>query len=227
MIRHYHGHLSGVYSLALHPGLDVLMTGSRDSSCRVWDMRTKSQVFCLSGHASTVCSILAQNADPQVVTGSHDSTVKLWDLRTGRTTSTLTYHKKSVRAMAMHPTQFAFASASADNLKKFLLPKGDFLHNFLAQQRAIVNALALNPDGVMASGGDDGSLWRVACGGGQGLCWSDCDWSDCSDLFFFALFCVRSLQVLGLEERQLLPGWRDDGAAGVAGRGGCDLRGDV
>ncbi len=41
MIRHYHGHLSGVYSLALHPTLDVLMTGGRDSVCRVWDMRTK------------------------------------------------------------------------------------------------------------------------------------------------------------------------------------------
>eukprot|EP00983_Pelagomonas_calceolata_P037568 1136399-Pelagomonas_calceolata.AAC.1 len=44
VIRHYHGHLSGVYSLALHPKLDVLMTGGRDSVCRVWDMRTKVQV---------------------------------------------------------------------------------------------------------------------------------------------------------------------------------------
>ena len=29
VIRHYHGHLSGVYSLALHPTLDVLITGGR------------------------------------------------------------------------------------------------------------------------------------------------------------------------------------------------------
>ena len=27
--------------MALHPTLDVLMTGGRDSVCRVWDMRTK------------------------------------------------------------------------------------------------------------------------------------------------------------------------------------------
>lgn len=45
VIRHYHGHLSGVYALALHPQLDVLMTGGRDSVCRVWDMRTKV-CFC-------------------------------------------------------------------------------------------------------------------------------------------------------------------------------------
>jgi pleiotropic regulator 1 len=159
VIRHYHGHLSGLYALALHPGLDLLMTGGRDSSCRVWDMRTKAQVFCLSGHDNTVCSILAQSADPQVITGSHDSTIKLWDLRKGKTMSTLTYHKKSVRAMTAHPNEFTFCSASADNIKKFQLPQGDFLHNTLQPQRAIVNALAVNAEGVMVSGGDNGSLW--------------------------------------------------------------------
>ena len=34
----------------MHPTLDILMTGGRDSACRVWDMRTKNQVYCLSGH---------------------------------------------------------------------------------------------------------------------------------------------------------------------------------
>ena len=66
VIRHYHGHLSGVYSLALHPTLDVMMTGGRDSVCRVWDMRTKLQVHCLTGHQETVCSILTSRTDPQV-----------------------------------------------------------------------------------------------------------------------------------------------------------------
>ena len=66
VIRHYHGHLSGVYSLALHPTLDLLMTGGRDSVCRVWDMRSKVQAHVLSGHDDTVCSILSQPTDPQV-----------------------------------------------------------------------------------------------------------------------------------------------------------------
>lgn len=94
----------------------------------------------------------------QIITGSHDKTIRLWDLRTGKTLSTLTYHKKSVRALAAHPTEHTFASGAADNIKKFRLPEGEFLHNMLQQQRAIVNALAINEDGVMASGGDDGSL---------------------------------------------------------------------
>ena len=159
VIRHYHGHLSGVYSLALHPALDVLMTGGRDSACRVWDMRTKTQVFCLSGHDNTVGSIVSQENNPQVITGSYDSTVKFWDLAAGKCQHTLTYHKKGVRALALHPREFTLLSASADNIKKFALPDGRFMHNMLSQQKSIVNSLSVNEDDVVVSGGDNGSLY--------------------------------------------------------------------
>ena len=38
VIRHYHGHLSGVYCLSLHPTLDVLVTGGRgeDFICQTY-----------------------------------------------------------------------------------------------------------------------------------------------------------------------------------------------
>ncbi|CAG7883648.1 unnamed protein product [Brassica rapa] len=159
VIRSYHGHLSGVYCLALHPTLDVLLTGGRDSVCRVWDIRTKMQIFALTGHDNTVCSVFTRPTDPQVVTGSHDTTIKFWDLRYGKTMTTLTHHKKSVRAMTLHPKENAFASASADNTKKFSLPKGEFCHNMLSQQKTIINAMAVNEDGVMVTGGDNGSIW--------------------------------------------------------------------
>lgn len=35
VIRHYHGHLSAVQALSVHPTLDVLVTCSRDSTARV------------------------------------------------------------------------------------------------------------------------------------------------------------------------------------------------
>ncbi|CAA0842589.1 Protein pleiotropic regulatory locus 1 [Striga hermonthica] len=159
VIRSYHGHLSGVYCLALHPTIDILFTGGRDSVCRVWDIRSKMQIHALSGHENTVCSVFTRPTDPQVVTGSHDSTIKLWDLRYGKTMATLTHHKKSVRAMALHPKEDCFVSASAENIKKFKLPKGEFMHNMLTQQKTIINSAAVNEEGVLATAGDNGSLW--------------------------------------------------------------------
>lgn len=66
VVRHYHGHLSAVYSLALHPTIDVLLTAGRDSTARVWDMRTKANVHTLTGHTNTVASVVAHEFEPQV-----------------------------------------------------------------------------------------------------------------------------------------------------------------
>ncbi|TFK38328.1 WD40-repeat-containing domain protein [Crucibulum laeve] len=159
VIRHYHGHLSGVYSLSLHPTLDVLVTAGRDASARVWDMRTKAQIHVLSGHTATVADVKCQESDPQVITGSMDSTVRLWDLAAGKTRVTLTHHKKSVRALAIHPTEYSFASGSAggNNIKKWKCPEGAFVFNF-SGHNAIINTLSVNAEGVFFSGGDNGTL---------------------------------------------------------------------
>ncbi|KAG2221726.1 hypothetical protein INT45_007132 [Circinella minor] len=163
VIRQYHGHLSGVYSLSLHPTLDVLVTSGRDATARVWDMRTKQNVHVLTGHTSTVSDVKCQEADPQVITGSMDSTIRLWDLAAGKTMGVLTHHKKSVRALAIHPTEFGFVSGSADNIKGWKCPEGTFIQNYEGR-KSIINTLSVNQDGVIFSGGDNGSMgfhdWR-------------------------------------------------------------------
>ena len=102
-------------------------THNSDGVCRVWDARTKACVHVLSGHTNTVCAIQSQSADPQVITGSVDTHVRLWDLAAGKATAVLTHHKKSVRALALHPTEFTFASGGADSIRKWRFPDGDFL----------------------------------------------------------------------------------------------------
>lgn len=158
VIRQYRGHLSGIYSLALHPTLDIVVTGGRDATARVWDMRTRTAIHTLTGHRGTVASVACQDSEPQVITGSMDATVKLWDLAAGKSITTLTHHKKSVRALAIHPTQYTFASGSAggNNIKTWRCPEGTLVNNMAHD--TIVNTLSVNADGVLFSGGDDGSL---------------------------------------------------------------------
>lgn len=158
VVRQYYGHLSGIYALSLHPTLDVIVTAGRDASARVWDMRTKTQIHVLGGHRGTVASVECQESDPQVITGSMDASVKLWDLAAGRCMTTLTHHKKSVRALAIPPHEFTFASGSAGgrNIKKWRCPEGTLMTNMTHD--AIVNTLSVNADGVLFSGADDGSM---------------------------------------------------------------------
>ena len=152
VIRHYHGHLSGVYALALHPTLDVLVTGGRDGAARVWDMRTRSNIHALSGHKQTVSDLVCQAADPQVITSSLDSTVRMWDLAAGKAMGVLTHHKKGVRALALHPREFTFASGSTAAIKQWKCPEGALMQNFEGHN-AIINTLSANEDDVLFSGG--------------------------------------------------------------------------
>eukprot|EP00123_Amoebidium_parasiticum_P016562 comp23494_c2_seq1/m.39334 comp23494_c2_seq1/g.39334 ORF comp23494_c2_seq1/g.39334 comp23494_c2_seq1/m.39334 type:complete len:510 (-) comp23494_c2_seq1:258-1787(-) len=157
VIRHYHGHLSAIYDLALHPTLDVLVTASRDSTARVWDMRTKACVHVLAGHQGAVSCVRTQAANPQILTGSMDSTVRLWDLAAGKSICTLTNHKKSVRAAVIHPSEFSFASAAADHVKKWKFPDGEFVMNF-DDPNVVVNSMAVNQDSVAVTAADNGML---------------------------------------------------------------------
>ena len=157
VIRHYHGHLSGVFCLALHPTLDILVTGGRDAVARVWDMRTKTALHVLTGHEHTVASVLTKSTNPQVITGSHDNTIKMWDLVAGKCFTTLTHHQKSIRAMVQPSFENTFTSGAADCLKQWQGKDGRFLKS-MTGHKAVINAMAVNDDGVLVSGGDDGSM---------------------------------------------------------------------
>ena len=69
-----------MYDLALHPTIDVLVSCGRDSTARVWDMRTKTNIHTLSGHTSTVGTVVCQAADPQIITGNLEMTIYLISL---------------------------------------------------------------------------------------------------------------------------------------------------
>ncbi|XP_042958343.1 protein pleiotropic regulatory locus 1-like isoform X4 [Carya illinoinensis] len=128
---------------------------------QVWDICIKAQIFALTGHDNTICSVFTRPVDPKLLLalmtqpssfGTSDSLFPYEPhincCLAGKTMLTLTHHKKLVRAMAPNPKENCFTSASADNIKKFNLPKGEFLHNMLSQQKTIINAMWL-------------SMWRV------------------------------------------------------------------
>lgn len=198
VIRHYHGHLSGVYALSLHPTLDVLVTGGRDGVARVWDMRTRSNIHVLSGHTQTVADVKCQEADPQVITASLDSTVRLWDLAAGKAMGVLTHHKKGVRALAVHPEEFTFASGSTGSIKQWKCPEGAFMQNFEGQN-SIINTLSVNQNNVLFSGGE------------SSLQSANLDVGICADKHHHRRQWLHEL--LGLAVWSPLPGPRYDGAA--------------
>ena len=54
------------------------------------------------------------------------------------------------------------ASASADNIKQWKFPDGNFIQN-LTGHNAILNCLAINSDNVLVSGGKSSLSWLAVC----------------------------------------------------------------
>ncbi|MFT7815118.1 pleiotropic regulator 1-like [Arapaima gigas] len=163
VIRHYHGHLSAVYDLDLHPTIDVLVTCSRDSTARVWDIRTKANVHTLTGHTNTVATVKCQAAEPQIITGKNSLLLLKIALNLYSHEIWSVVHCKFSK-FSIFSLRYTFASGSPDNIKQWKFPDGSFIQN-LSGHNAIINTLAVNSDGVLVSGADNGTIhmwdWRT------------------------------------------------------------------
>jgi WD40 repeat protein len=68
-------------------GREVIVSGSRDETVRIWDARTGQQVGePLTGHGATVEAVALGSFGGRevIVSGSWDSTVRVWDAGTGQ-----------------------------------------------------------------------------------------------------------------------------------------------
>lgn len=80
------GTFSKCCCLSQFDGIHVV-SGSLDTSIRVWDVETGNCIHTLTGHQSLTSGM--ELKDNILVSGNADSTVKIWDIKTGQCLQTL------------------------------------------------------------------------------------------------------------------------------------------
>jgi WD40 repeat protein len=73
------GHTGSVRSVAFSSDSMWIVSGSSDSTVRVWDASTGVALEELKGHTSLVSSVAFSSDGTQIVSGSHDKSVRVWD----------------------------------------------------------------------------------------------------------------------------------------------------
>ncbi|KAK2731589.1 hypothetical protein FQN57_003285 [Myotisia sp. PD_48] len=117
------GHGQPILAIAFSPASSSRMvTGSGDSTARIWDCDTGTPLHTLKGHTSWVLAVSWSPNDNIIATGSMDNTVRLWDPKTGSPLGTaLKGHSKWIMSLAWEPFHLQsdgrprLASASKDS----------------------------------------------------------------------------------------------------------------
>lgn len=152
----FFGHSSSIRTITDHPSIrDLIFTGSKDKTCKMWDSRARSrELLSLTGHKDTVNKVLSFSTEPQVVTCSNDKTIRFYDLRqTGKCTKIISYHSNPIRAMCKGSILEgdAFITASVNQVFSWDATEGIPLTEFeidtTIEDTGIINSLDIINEG--------------------------------------------------------------------------------
>jgi WD40 repeat protein len=76
------------------PGNDnpMLVSGSRDGTLKIWDLKTYQEIRTLSGHKDDTSSVAVSADAKHIISGGADTIVKLWCFHTGKLLSCFKGH---------------------------------------------------------------------------------------------------------------------------------------
>lgn len=76
-----------------------IISGSDDTSIKIWDVASGVCIQTLDGHKRPVTSVCISSDTCYVASGSSDNTVKVWDVASGRCLHTLIGHTNNVNSV--------------------------------------------------------------------------------------------------------------------------------
>lgn len=71
------GHVGSVYQVTFSPDSRMLLSASKDSTCKVWNLRTKKLAEDLPGHADEVFAVDWNPNGSGGASGGKDKTLKM------------------------------------------------------------------------------------------------------------------------------------------------------
>ena len=129
-----HGHTQSVR--AVTGSGNVLVSGSYDSTVRVWDLKTGESVHLLRGHMDKVYSVGYSPELELAASGSMDTFVRVWSTKTGECLYQLEGHSSLVGLLEISPNYIV--SAAADNTLRLWSPStGRFITALYGHTAAI------------------------------------------------------------------------------------------
>lgn len=151
--------------LSLQYNDDIMITGSSDCTCIVWDMKADYlPIRQLRHHTAGVLDVCFD--DKFIVSCSKDTTVCIWDRHTGEFLRKLSGHRGPVNAVQLRGN--LVVSASGDGVAKLWnLTSGLCIKEFLSKDRGMA-CVEFSPDSrTILAGGNDQVIYQFDTNTGE------------------------------------------------------------
>jgi WD40 repeat protein len=152
---------AAVWTMAVTADGKRAVSGSSDTTLKVWDLESGQELRTLSGHAGGVSAVALTADGKRAVSGSVDRTLKVWDVESGTETCTLVGHTKMIFTVAVTADGKRAVSGSDDHTLKVWDVESGTETCTLSGHTDRVSAVALTADGKRAVSGSDDTTLKV------------------------------------------------------------------
>ncbi|KAG5657010.1 hypothetical protein KAF25_011179 [Fusarium avenaceum] len=159
-IRVLAGHTHSVRAISAYG--DTLVSGSYDSTVRVWRISTGEALHVLHGHSQKVYSVVLDHERNRCISGSMDSLVKIWDLATGACLYTLEGHSLLVGLLDLRDERLV--SAAADSTLRIWDPENGKCRNTLMAHTGAITCFQHDGRKVISGSEKTVKMWDVKTG---------------------------------------------------------------
>ncbi|MBV8233670.1 MAG: protein kinase, partial [Planctomycetaceae bacterium] len=171
LLRAVFTHRAAVTAVAFSPDGTTVLTGSYDSTARLWDITTARPRGAPIEHHAPIMSAALSPDGTMAVTGGWDQAARLWDTATGQPRGRPLGHRGVVYAVAFSPDGTTVLTGSDDRAARLWdvatgQPRGKPMEHQMP-----VWAVAFSPDGTtVLTGSDDRAarLWDATTGQPRG-----------------------------------------------------------
>ena len=127
-----YGHQSAVYSISISPDNQYLISGSYDSTIRLWNLHTKTCFGVYKGHFCPVLCVKFSPITHYFASGACDKTARLWAINSGGALRIFVGHLSDVELVDFHPNGlYLLTSANDKTIRMWILKTGECCRIFV------------------------------------------------------------------------------------------------
>ncbi|KAJ7166165.1 hypothetical protein C8R46DRAFT_1097229 [Mycena filopes] len=158
------GHTDAVFSIHTSVDRDILVSGSADTTVRLWNVPARKLTREYRGHTGAIRAVALSPDMASIVSGSADNTIRLWSTSNANECAVLHGHTDEILAVAFSPDGRYLASGGKDRKICVWTVNGHRLfQQFTSHIGAIYSLLFCDPTRLISGAyGGEARVWKLS-----------------------------------------------------------------